>query len=230
METTELEHDIRAALVRRSAAVPQDVVDNVCDAHYRVSTVHSGRRLVMAMAVAALVVGGSLSATLWRSPVSSEQTSPSAKWINVVPLAYVGHAPRLEVARLPIGFRPGPDTAMPNLLGRLAANVDLPERTFHAGAGATSSDIVVAEGTDGEGPVPKILSFATSHPAATSEQTIDGDTLTMVDLASVGAGAGYLVYFPVSATTWALIGGGVGVTIDQLVTVAGGIVNAGTGD
>ena len=78
------------------------------------------------------------------------------------------------------------------------------------------------------GPVPKLLAFAADNPAATTEETVDDDTLTIVDLASVGAGAGYVVYLPVSSSTWALIGGGVGVTVDELVTVAEGVINAGS--
>jgi hypothetical protein len=223
MTTDQLEQDVRLALGRQAARVPDHAADRIANLRYPVRRGHPGRVFAAAAATAGIAACGAVYVT---GGTGSPRGSAPAARLHATPIAYVGTSPRLAVTRLPAGFKPGPDIPLPTLPGQPAPKGRLPARTFVSGTGAAQESIVLEEGTDGAGPVPKLLAFAAAHPAITSQQAVNGTTITIVDLPAAGAGSGYVLYWPVSSTSWALLGSSPGVTLDQLLTVVAGITSS----
>ena len=223
MTTDEIEQDVRLAFMWRAAQVPDEAADRFRGMRYPVRHRHPGRLFAATAATAAIA---SCAAVYLSGAVHSRPGSTQAVHLHATPVAYVGTSPRLAVTRLPAGFNLGPDIPLPTLPGQPATTGELPARTFVSGAGATEESIILEEGANGVGPVPKLLAFATAHPDISSRQLVNGTTITIVDLPAANAGSGYILYWPVSSTSWALLGSSLGVTLDQLLTVAKGIITA----
>ena len=219
--TSDLEQNIGDVFAQQARLVPDASVDAVRRARYVPRTIGLGSRPAMAGLLAALAVAAVAVAALETGATKAHRA------VRAVPVAYVGSAPRLAVTALPAGFRKGPDVPVAVLPGEPARPGLLPEKTFVAGSGSAQQTIVVEEGTNGSGPVAKLLEFGAKHPSAVSTVSEGGNTMTIVDLAALDAGSSAVIYFPVGASTWALVGGSPGVTSAQLLTVAEGITSAG---
>lgn len=217
MTDSELEHEIRAALHRRASDVSEASVDAVRSARYAPRTTFAPRAAAGTLAV----VGAAALAAVLASQHST--TTKAQTVLKAEPLAYVGTAPRLTITALPDGFQPGPDIPIPVVSGNPAQPGVLPDKTFVQGSGASEQTIIIAEGENGEGPVSKLLDFATANPSAVTNVTSEGREIKLVDLAAAGAGNGSLAYFPVGSSAWAMISGSSGLTRADLLLVAEGI-------
>jgi hypothetical protein len=222
MTIDEIEQEVRQALMWQAAKVPDEAADPFRGRRYPVR--HRHPRRVMAVAVAGAAIAAC--AAVYLTGAGPSRPGSTQAHLRATPVAYVGKSPRLAVTHLPAGFKIGPDVPLPTLPGQPATTGELPARTFVSGAGAAEESIVLEEGTNGVGPVPKLLAFAAAHPDIASRQLVDGTTITIVDLPAAAAGSGYILYWPVSSTSWALLGSSPGVTLDQLLDVASGIISA----
>ena len=221
MSIDRIENDLRLALAERAACVPDDSADRLRRLHYPIPA--APRRPVLAISAGAAAVAAGIA--VYTAGAATHSTTPARPiQLRTTPLAYVGTDPRLAVTRLPAGFKVGPTIPWPTLPGKPAPRGALPGRSF---VSASGDSILLAEGMDGDGPVAKLLAFASGHPDVTTLMTVAGTRVTVVDLAAADVGAGYVLYWPVNASSWALLSGSAGVSLDQLMTVAAGIITAG---
>jgi hypothetical protein len=201
--------------------VTHTTVQAVADRRYAPRAVGLGPRAVVTGMVT-VAAGTAIVLASTRAPGSSPTNAPAT------PVAYVGSHPRLAVDVLPPGFAPGPDVPVSTLPGQPPQPGQLPSKTFVKGTGADEESIIVAEGTDGVGPVPKLLAFAQEHPSIVSSVTEDGQAMTVVNLAALDAGSNAVIYFPVGESSWALIGGSPNVPLSDLLAVAAAVSEDGS--
>ena len=204
--TTDLELSVRWALDDRAGRVPAATVASVRSAGYAPRSAHLGRRSLAGVLILALGGAAAIAVTGTHAP------HPAA-----VAIAYVGERPRLAVTAMPAGFHESSRV----LASRLDAG--LPSRTFVRTGGSAAGDIGVAEGVKSDGAMTKLASIATQSPSATTVTAVGQRTITIIDLGAAGAGTGYVAYFWISDTTWAMVSGTPDVSIAQLVDVAGGV-------
>jgi hypothetical protein len=207
--TTDIELAVRCSLNDRAARVPAATVATVRSAAYSPRRTHLGRRSLTGVLIVALGSAAAISVTGIGAP------HPAAAAI-----AYVGEHPRLAITAMPPGFHMDARVAASGLEARL------PSMTFVRTAGSTGGDIGVAEGVKGDGAMTKLASIAATSPSATTVTTVGQRTITIIDLGAAGAGSGYVAYFWLDDTTWAMVSGTPDVTIAQLVDVAGGITGS----
>lgn len=205
--TTDIELVVRCSLDDRAARVPAATVATVRSAAYSPRRTHLGRRSLTGVLIVALGSAAAISVTGIGDPAAAA-------------IAYVGEHPRLAITAMPPGFHKDARVAASGLEARL------PSMTFERTAGSTGGDIGVAEGVKGDGAMTKLASIAAGSPSATTVTTVGQRTITIIDLGAAGAGSGYVAYFWLDDTTWAMVSGTPDVTIAQLVDVAGGITSS----
>ena len=222
------EQQIRQALAARAAAVPDAVVARVTSKRYRVQTVSAGRVATTAVASVAVAAGVGVGVALNRGhrpavpPQTRLQAVPPPTRLQPVPVVYVGNSPPLAVRSLPKGFHLRTGEARQTILSQPSTK-SVPEKQFVEGPADDPTSIVVAEGTDGEGPIPKVQGYAAANPRLTTKTVINGTTVTVIQV-GFGDLASYVAFFPVSDTSWGIVAGAQGATPDQLLTIAAGIL------
>jgi len=219
--TLDLESGVRDALTGMADGVPLTSVTSVATYGYAPRTVGLAPKAVVAGAVGIAAVSVVMLSSN-RAPMVSKSH------VSATPVAYVGSNPRLAVDVLPPGFAPGPDVPVPTLPGQPPQPGLLPSKTFVKGTGEDQESIIVAEGTNGVGPVRKLLAFGDEHPSLVRTVTESGQSMTVVDLAAIGAGSNAVVYFPVGSSSWALIGGTPNVPLSDLLAVAAAVSAEGS--
>ncbi len=220
------EQQIRQALTARAAAVPDAAVTRIKSKRYRVQTVSARRVATTAVASIAITAGVGVALTRGHPPAVPPQTRlqavPPPTRLRAVPVVYVGNSPPLAVRSLPKGFHLRTGEAKQTILGQ-ASTKSVPEKQFVEGPANDPTSIVVAEGTDGEGPTPKVQGYAAANPRLTTKTVINGTTVTVIQV-GFGDLASYVAFFPVSDISWGIVAGTQGATPDQLLTIAAGIL------
>lgn len=206
--TTDIELSVRCALDDRAACVQATTVASVRSAGYSPRSTNLRRRSLAG--VLSIAVGGVAAIAL--TGIGTPHPAAAA-------IAYVGDHPRLAITAMPSGFHENSRLAASGLEARL------PSRTFVRTA-ASGGDIGVAEGVKSDGAMTKLASIAATNPSAITVTTVGQRTITIIDLGTAGAGTGFVAYFWIDDTTWAMVSGSPDVTIAQLVDVAGGITSA----
>jgi hypothetical protein len=207
--TTDIELSVRCALDDRAGSVPAAIVASVRSAGYSPRSTRLGRRSL----AAGLAVGLGGAAAIALTGIGAPPPAAAA-------IAYVGEHPRLAITAMPPGFYENPRVAASGL------EATLPSRVFVRTAGSAGGDIGVAEGVKSDGAMTKLASIAALTPSAMTVTTVGQRTITVIDLGAAGAGTGYVAYFWLDDTTWAMVSGSPDVTVAQLLDVAWGITSS----
>jgi hypothetical protein len=173
-------------------------------------------------AYAGIAAGGS---TTPRPAVANGHQRPASA-LHAVTIAYVGSSPTLAVTKLPPGYTlassshvSGPTKGLPGQ--------EMWSKTF------TGPGQITVEEVTGGGGTPKAVGLATQNPQAVQHVNVGGHPALLLDMnltqglpsAPAAHIVGYIVYWPVSSNSWAMVSGGASPA--DLELVAAGVVPAG---